>query len=600
MRYSKDKAMVAWRTFVNQGEILEDCVRPEVARSWVRCRNAGLSPWSTNFEEQNKDLLAEKRAEYPGSLRATQPVMKFIMALLNCNVSLMDGENFVFEFFTPIIGYPRTMGTFVREEMVGTGNATVVSYEKKPIRCEGFEQYRAIAQTYSGVSAPFLDAQGRYYGALNFNSPFEVLPESALDICTMGVELANELFRAFAKNKNLLSTVEFFKPILLLYENPVLLLDTQGRILTANAHMHAYCPSWEEHPYATQSLGDYLAKKTTIEDVLNGPPRKNVAFPVYFKQGKAAGEKPLNLLRSRLVELGGHPPFYVCVFKKPEKAQARLVSTATKRFVELSAAHGEQIDYIGETAAWKEVDRMVHKAAPLKVPALLLGETGTGKEVVARALHRHSGRQGEFVAVNCGALPRDLIATELFGYVGGAFTGASAEGAAGKFEFADQGTIFLDEIGEMPVDMQVTLLRVLQEQSVTKLGSNTSKALDVRVIAATNQNIEQLIEEKRFRSDLYYRLSLMEIRLPQLRQRREDIPLLIEYFNSQLSSMLDLPCTPFPQETVNALMKYSWPGNVRELRNLVERNLIMQGEGSKVGVESLPSNIANAGSSFPR
>ena len=147
--------------------------------------------------------------------------------------------------------------------------------------------------------------------------------------------------------------------------------------------------------------------------------------------------------------------------------------------------------------------------------------------------------------------------------------------------------------------MQVSLLRVLQEQSVTKLGSNTAKTLDVRVIAATNQNIERLIAEKKFRSDLYYRLSLVEVRLPQLRRRADDIPLLVDYFNGQLSSVLEVPCTPFPAETIEALRAYSWPGNVRELRNTVERCLIMQGEGANVTVDSLPPHIANAANAMP-
>ena len=254
---------------------------------------------------------------------------------------------------------------------------------------------------------------------------------------------------------------------------------------------------------------------------------------------------------------------------------------------------------VAEDPATLNLLRIVSRAAQLDTVVLIQGETGTGKEVVARALHRRSGRTGEFVAINCGALPRDLLATELFGYEGGAFTGARETGAVGKFEFADGGTLFLDEIGEMPVDMQVSLLRVLQEQSVTKLGSNTAKTLDVRVIAATNQNIERLISEKKFRSDLYYRLSLVEIRLPQLRRRSADIPPLVDYFNGQLSSVLEVPCTPFPAETIEALQAYSWPGNVRELRNIVERCLIMQGQGANVTVDSLPPHIANAANAMP-
>jgi transcriptional regulator with PAS, ATPase and Fis domain len=252
------------------------------------------------------------------------------------------------------------------------------------------------------------------------------------------------------------------------------------------------------------------------------------------------------------------------------------------------------VDYIGECPEWKRIDAMVDKAAAVSASVLLLGETGTGKEVVARALHRRSGRSGDFVAVNCGALPRDLLATELFGYVGGAFTGARESGAAGKFEAADGGTLFLDEIGELPYDMQVTLLRSLQEQSVTRVGSNQPKAIDVRVIAATNQDIKHLIEIKQFRSDLYYRLSLMEFHLPPLRNRKDDIDLLVDYFNKLLSDMLGVEYTALSAQTLEALRAYSWPGNVRELRNLIERCLIMEGTGARILPSTLPQHIANA------
>lgn len=596
MVYNKEKAIEAWKTFVNSGEIIEGYVRPEIARSWLRCREAGTSPWSTDFVEQNSALLEEKREKFSDSLRATQPIMKVVMAMLGCNVSLMDGENFVFDLMSPLIAYPRTYGTFMKEEEVGTGNATVVAYEKKPTRVEGFEHYRAIAQNYTGVSAPYLDAQGKYYGALNLNSPFEILPSSALDICVTGVELSQNLYNAGNKMGILLSSVEFFKPLFLLYEDPVLILDTAGHILTTNASMRAYCPDWENYSYGAQSLNEYLSKKSSVKDMLSLPEKLDVPEPIFFKKGKTRGEYQLNLVRHNTVKIDGQEPFVVCVFEERQAAKPQKETASEKSNIlgDRSATGAKNVDYIGESEEWKEIDRIVQKVASIKTNVLLLGETGTGKEVVARALHRRSGRKGEFVAVNCGAVPRDLLATELFGYEGGAFTGARESGAVGKFEFANGGTLFLDEIGEMPVDMQVSLLRVLQEQSVTKLGSNTAKPLDVRVIAATNQNIEQLIAEKKFRSDLYYRLSLVEMRLPQLRRRTSDVPLLVEYFNEQFSRMLNLPFTPFPEDSLNAFMRYSWPGNVRELRNMVERSLIMQGEGAKVTLNSLPPYLANA------
>lgn len=599
MIYRKEHAIEAWKTFVSTGTILEDKVRPEIARSWIRCRAAGVNPWSSDFVDQNVPLLEEKRTRFAASLKATTPVMKFLKEMLGCNVSLMDGENFVFELLSPLTTYPRTFGTFMREEDVGTGNATLVAYEKRPVRVDGFEHYRAIVQTYSGVSMPYLDAAGKYYGALNINSPFAVLPQSALDLCRIGVSLTNDLHRAGSKAGALLSTVDFFKPLMLAYEHPVLLIDQSGRILSGNAGMRQYCPDWQQYSYGSQSLSAYLGKGFTAQDVLDLPEKLEAPLPLPFKKGRSRAVQELNLVRRGVVDIDGQEPFVMLVFEDGSEIERNAKRATGRRSDAAVMPTGDKVDYIGETEEWKKIDRMVQKVAPIKTNVLLLGETGTGKEVVARALHRRSGRAGEFVAINCGAMPRDLLATELFGYEGGAFTGARESGAVGKFEYADGGTLFLDEIGEMPVDMQVSLLRVLQEQSVTKLGSNTAKTLDVRVIAATNQNIERLIAEKKFRSDLYYRLSLVEIRLPQLRRRAADIPPLVDYFNGQLSSVLEVPCTPFPAETVEALQAYSWPGNVRELRNIVERCLIMQGQGANVTLDSLPPHIANAANAMP-
>lgn len=549
MVYRKEHAIEAWKTFVSTGAILEDKVRPEIARSWLRCRAAGVNPWSSDFAEQNLALLEEKRQRFAASLKSTVPVMKFLKEMLGCNVSLMDDENFVFELLSPLAVYPRTFGTFTREEEVGTGNATLVAYEKKPVRVDGFEHYRAIVQTYSGVSVPYLDAAGKYYGAMNINSPFAVLPQSALELCRIGVSLTNDLHRAGAKAGALLSTVDFFKPLMLAYEHPVLLIDPNGRILGGNAGMRAYCPGWEQYSYGSQSLGAYLGKDFSVQDVLDLPDKLEAPLPIRFKKGRSRAVHELNLVRHGKVEVEGQEPFVMLVFEDGNEAERNARSATGRRSDAAVMPTGDKVDYIGETEEWKKIDRMVQKVAPIKTNVLLLGETGTGKEVVARALHRRSGRTGEFVAINCGALPRDLLATELFGYEGGAFTGARETGAVGKFEFADGGTLFLDEIGEMPVDMQVSLLRVLQEQSVTKLGSNTAKTLDVRVIAATNQNIERLISEKKFRSDLYYRLSLVEIRLPQLRRRSADIPPLVDYSTGSFprcSRCLTRPSPPKP------------------------------------------------------
>ena len=490
MVYRKEHAIEAWKTFVSTGTILEDKVRPEIARSWLRCRAAGVNPWSSDFAEQNLALLEEKRQRFAASLKSTVPVMKFLKEMLGCNVSLMDGENFVFELLSPLAVYPRTFGTFTREEEVGTGNATLVAYEKKPVRVDGFEHYRAIVQTYSGVSVPYLDAAGKYYGAMNINSPFAVLPQSALELCRIGVSLTNDLHRAGAKAGALLSTVDFFKPLMLAYEHPVLLIDPNGRILGGNAGMRAYCPGWEQYSYGSQSLGAYLGKDFSVQDVLDLPDKLEAPLPIRFKKGRSRAVHELNLVRHGKVEVEGQEPFVMLVFEDGNEAERNARSATGRRSDAAVMPTGDKVDYIGETEEWKKIDRMVQKVAPIKTNVLLLGETGTGKEVVARALHRRSGRTGEFVAINCGALPRDLLATELFGYEGGAFTGARETGAVGKFEFADGGTLFLDEIGEMPVDMQVSLLRVLQEQINPHFLYNT---LDNIIWLAESKDTEQVV-----------------------------------------------------------------------------------------------------------
>lgn len=589
--YNREKTLEAWKTFVNSGEILSESVRPEIERSWKRCREAGLDPWSSDFDGINRILLSEKREKYHHSLEATRPAMQFLCALLGCNVSLQDSEDFVFELLTPLSVYPRTYGTFVRESAVGTGNATLVAYEKKPVRVDGFEHYRSIAQGYAGVSAPFLDKDGGYYGALNFNSPFGMLPECALDLCRLGVDLSAVLFDEAPAGRFHLGTTEFYKPLLMIYRKPTLLIDLEGHVLSANSAMRPYCPDWEDYSYGTQSLDAYLAKGFSSKQILDLPKNFEELPIVDFRKGRSKSSKPLRLFRRTLVDVPGEAPFYVCVFSGTEEPQDHKVDKRqSKNPIKEKVS---TIDYIGESPQWKVVDKLVNKIAPVNANVLILGETGSGKEMVARALHRRSGRTGEFVAVNCGAIPRDLLAVELFGYEGGAFTGAKETGAIGKYEYANGGTLFLDEIGEMPVDMQVSLLRVLQEKSVTRLGSNEPHLIDARIISATNQDIAELVEEKRFRLDLYYRLSSVEIDLPSLRMRREDIALLVDYFNKELSALLDIPYKKVPQETITAMSCYTWPGNVRELRNIMERSLIMQGSGAAMTPETLPPYIGN-------
>jgi formate hydrogenlyase transcriptional activator len=232
-------------------------------------------------------------------------------------------------------------------------------------------------------------------------------------------------------------------------------------------------------------------------------------------------------------------------------------------------------EIIGESQPLKRLLKQVETVAPTDSTVLILGETGSGKELIARALHNLSERKDRtFVKLNCAAIPTGLLESELFGHEKGAFTGAIST-KIGRFELADRGTIFLDEVGEIPLELQVKLLRVLQEQEFERLGSTRTVRVDVRVVAATNRDLSQMVEEQKFRSDLYYRLNVFPMTVPPLRERVEDIPVLVRHFVQKFGMRMKKRIETIPSDAMKALQRYSWPGNVRELENFIERSVIL-------------------------
>ncbi|MBA9029142.1 sigma-54 interaction domain-containing protein [Peribacillus huizhouensis] len=248
---------------------------------------------------------------------------------------------------------------------------------------------------------------------------------------------------------------------------------------------------------------------------------------------------------------------------------------------------------IGESVAFNDVIDQARKAAKSDSNVLLLGESGTGKELFAHSIHNASRRaMGVFVKVNCAAIPGELLESELFGYEEGSFTGAKKGGKAGKFEAADGGTIFLDELGELPLHMQVKLLRVLQEKEIERVGSTSSIPIDVRVIAATNRNLEEMVAKGEFRLDLYYRLKVMEIMIPSLKERQIDIEILVNHFIDKYQQIMKKQVKGISDHALRLLTLYSWPGNIRELENIIERALNFVDEGTAITKEHLPEEIA--------
>ena len=245
---------------------------------------------------------------------------------------------------------------------------------------------------------------------------------------------------------------------------------------------------------------------------------------------------------------------------------------------ELKERYQVEKNIIGNSAVMREVYKTIGKVAGSDVTVLIQGESGTGKELVARAVHFNSGRLGKpFVAINCAAIPRELLESELFGSEKGSFTG-SVERKLGKFEQANHGTLFLDEIGDMPLDLQAKILRVLQEREVTRTGGNQSIPVDVRIVAATNQGLLEKVRQKEFREDLYYRLNVVPINLVALRERREDIPLLVQYFLGRICAEMDIPRKQCTDDAMAVISAYSWPGNVRELENAIKRAVILSND----------------------
>ncbi|MBI2815482.1 MAG: sigma-54-dependent Fis family transcriptional regulator [Acidobacteria bacterium] len=280
--------------------------------------------------------------------------------------------------------------------------------------------------------------------------------------------------------------------------------------------------------------------------------------------------------------------------KAVEERRLRWEARELKQY----SSHGEMGDLIGESAAMKRVKEMVVSVASKRTTVLILGETGTGKELVARAIHDNSPRQdGPMVAINCGAIPSTLLEDEFFGHEKGSFTGAQAL-RVGRFEEANRGTAFMDEIGNMPADLQSKLLRVLQERECQRIGGSQTIRLDVRFIAATNVNLAQKVKSGEFREDLFYRLNVFPISLPPLRERKEDILLLAPHLIEKICNQEGIPTKQLSQEAIKRLLYYEWPGNVRQLENALEMAVILAGDHEYLSPEHFPGIGRISGSEF--
>ncbi|PIE90031.1 MAG: hypothetical protein CR997_07860 [Acidobacteria bacterium] len=287
---------------------------------------------------------------------------------------------------------------------------------------------------------------------------------------------------------------------------------------------------------------------------------------------------------------------------KLEKVEHTLLSALEKRRLRIEnrslktelSGRTETWDIIGKSEAIERVFHIIRKAAPTQTTVLITGESGTGKELVARAIHKHSSRSGHpFISVNCGAIPENLLESDLFGHKKGAFTDARSD-HIGRFVQANRGTLFLDEIGVMPLNLQVKLLRAIQEREVRPLGSSKSQKVDVRIVAASNADLKTMARTGEFREDLFYRLNVIPIHMPPLKDRRSDIPLLIKHFISKHAPLPDMKDMSFTSEAIKVLQRYDWPGNIRQLENIVECSLALAANDEFIEVSDLPDEITGS------
>ena len=367
--------------------------------------------------------------------------------------------------------------------------------------------------------------------------------------------------------------------VLELLTDGVVILDRRGGIKAANAHARRMLDIPGEENTSLGPISDFVRDGAPFMQIL-GQKRTVMDEEATLRVGNA--QKRYILSASFIPEDKG----VVCTLAETARMQKFAVRTAGSKAIYRFS------DILGESDVIVNAVQLARVAAQSDITTLLLGESGTGKELFAHAIHNGSARKsGPFVVVNCGALPRDLVQSELFGYETGAFTGAAKNGKPGKFELADGGTIFLDEIGEMPMEAQTNLLRLIQNKEVARVGGTTTKSVDVRIVAATNRNLSEAVARGTFRSDLFYRLSVLVINIPALRSRSSDIAALAAHFLRKYASALNRPITGFAPEALQALRHYSWPGNIRELENIIER-AVNVAKSSLIAASDLPDFLS--------
>lgn len=573
-----------WHLFMSDKSIDDKIIREEIFRSWKRSVEWGVDHYEgTSNVIINKDGTSKLLDMNSKILSIVRPIMEYLYSMVKgsgfmlvwtdekMNILLTLGDDHLLEKAkeTNFI-----IGANWHEKHVGTNAPSLAQIEGKPIQVIGAEHYCITHHSSTCSAAPVRDPDGKIIGILDMTGNYENAHPHTLGIVSAAAKaIENELVAEISNG----------------YIKTALESISEG-VITINEH--------GDIKYANPSMGKILKNhyKNLIGENISRIFKDHLNLINSIKNCK-------DLIDNNGVLLWGKKHIY-CFFTlkvikgyKNKPIGAVIFIDEAKRVHHLSSrVAGMEAKFtfdsiITVNKRMKEIIELARISALSPSNVLIHGESGTGKELLAQAIHSDSNyNNGPFVAVNCAAIPRELIESELFGYEGGSFTGSKKEGRPGKFEIANGGTIMLDEIGLMPLEMQAKLLRVLQDRVVYRVGGHTPIPLDVRLIAATNIDLASRVQDSTFRESLFYRINVLEIRIPPLRERKEDIPLLSDHFIKKLSPILNKKIENIYPEAMTMLTRYSWPGNVRELENVIERAINIA-QGNTIFPSHLPENV---------
>lgn len=585
-----------WEKVRKTGQYEGISVAQEILDSWTRCEAYGVDPYKARCDAiVTEHELTEKRSRNQGLIKQGLVMMGHLHKFTEGSgfiFALGDRENCALELIgdRESLDIGRQVGVTVganwSEPVMGTNNPALAQALRQPVQVFGYEHYCRCLSFGTGASSPIFDEEGDIIGFLSLAGPNPLTNRHTLGMviaACRAIERQISLQNAYWQSEmaNLHKTA-----IMDSITDGVLTLDREGRVTHLNTQA-ARGLGLDEHSAAGQKLFDMMEPHNELFFSAIYENKRMYAEPLTVRHKDKTVKQAVSC--TPLTGKDGSVLGTVVILQ-PIQRYTQLIRRAIGTRAQIT------FDKImGENTAFRYSVKCAQIAARSDSNVLLLGESGVGKEMFAQAIHNASSRASEpFLAINCAALPRELVASELFGYEEGAFTGARKGGNQGKFELADQGTIFLDEIGELPLDMQGSLLRVLEEGQITRLGGGAAIPVNVRIIAATNKNLREEVGRRSFRADLFYRLGVIDVTIPPLRERKDDIPALAEYFIASIGPRLGKQIAGVDQDVLNVLTAYPWPGNVRELSNVIER-MINMAVGPTLGIDELPPEMRQAG-----